>query len=127
MRVAMKPLTERSNDVSKVAFCLNGDGIVTLAGDNRRKIIYAIDATDLSIVRHIPNDADINGSDIVTLAYLSYLYTLRLADTRMMRRLTSVPREVITTTRDNVFMSYDMVKYKIATIRCVLQRLTPND
>jgi len=124
--LAMRPLTERSTEtLDRISFCLNGSGIVILHGVERTKITYAIDATDLSIVKHIPCDVDVTGEDILNLAYLSYLYALRLADTRMMRRLTKVDRSVVTTTRDNVFLSFDMVKYKIATLRCVIQQLTP--
>ena len=123
----MKLLTDTAKTADRgVAYCLTDDGIVTLSGLERHRRVYGVDTTDLSITRHIPS-TELNGEDIFVLAYLSYLYTLRLADTRMMRRLTKVDRKVVTQTKDNVFMSPDMVKYKIATLRCVVQQLTPND
>lgn len=126
--LALKPLTEKSTATApRVSFGLSDDGIVTVYGDARQRTIYSIDALDLSITRHIPEDAEISGEDILVLGYTSYLYALRLGDTRMMRRLTSVSRDVVTRTRDSMFMSFDMVKYKMATLRCVIQRLTPQD
>ena len=126
--LAMCSLTERSTQQrDRVSFCLNGDGIAIVYGTQRLKTTYAIDATDLSIVKHIPTNTDMTGEDILILAYLSYLYALRLADTRMMRRLTKVDRTVVVATRDNMFMSFDMVRYKIATLRCIAQRLTPDN
>ena len=126
--LAMRALTEKStNTKDRISFCLNGDGIAIIHGTDRVRTTYAVDATDLSIVRHIPHDIDMTGEDILILAYLSYLYALRLADTRMMRRLTNVDRTVVVATRDSMFTSFDMVRYKIATLRCIAQRLTPQD
>ena len=122
----MRSLTEANTaEHPRIAFCLNGDGIVTLSGEARHRRVYAIDATELTIAKHIHAEEDITGEDVFIMSYLSYLYTLRLADTRKMRRLTKVSREVVTETKDKLFLSIDMVKYKIATMRCVAQKLTP--
>ena len=126
MRTILLPLTDKSSEKSyKLAFCLNNEGIVTVSGKNRVKRVHGVDVTSLSIVKHIPVDDSITQEDILILAYLAYLYTLRVVDTRAMRRLTKVPRQVVTDTKDSIFRSYDIVRYKIATLRCVYRSLSP--
>ena len=128
MRTILLPLTDKSSENSyKLSFCLNDEGIVTISGKKRVKKVHGVNVTDLSIVKHIPFDESLSQEDIFVLAYLAYLYTLRVVDTRTMRRLTKVPRQVVTDTKDNIFRSYDIVRYKIATLRCVYRSLTPKN
>ena len=125
----MVALTERSTSkVSRVAFRVSDEGLIALVGRRRERHVYNIDMFNMSITRAIPLKAiDITNTEAFTLIYLSYLYTLRLVNTKTMRRLTTVHRDVITTTKDRVFMSDNILKYKIATLRCVIQRLTPDN
>jgi len=127
----MRALTERSTDEkSRVAFRVRSDGLVVLVGLYREKHIYSVDLNRLSMMRHIPADMDTNDLDdyeIVRLLYQSYLYALRLSNTKTMRRLTSVPKDLVTGVRDNLFMSRDLLRYKIATMRCVIENLSPRD
>ncbi len=54
------------------------------------------------------------------------MYCLRLCHTRVMRRLVKTPREIISNYKDSLFSSLELTQYKIATMRCVVQRLLPN-
>lgn len=125
----MKPLTERgTKKIDRVAFRFSNEGLVTLTGSRKERHVYSVDLKRLSILRHIPTvDHEVDSSDALILGYLSYLYTLRLANTKMMRRLTTVHKDVVTVTKDKIFMSGDILKYKMATLRCITQGLTPND
>lgn len=126
MRNVLMPLTEKSTDNNfKLAFCLTDNGILTVSGRERKRTVHGVDVTNLSIIKHIPHDESLNCDDLLVLGYLSYLYILRLVDTRTIRRLTKVPRHVVSQTRDTLFRTYDIVRYKIATMRCVYQSLTP--
>lgn len=128
MRNILIPLTEKSTDNNhKLAFCLTDDGIITVSGKKRVRTVHGVDVTSLSIIKHIPHDDSLTCDDLLILGYLSFLYTLRLVDTRDMRRLTKVPRDVVTKTKDSIFRSYDLVRYKIATLRCVYRSLTPSN
>lgn len=125
----MKPLTVPScTDQPRVAFRMTDSGLVTLSGRRRERRLYDIDINRWSLTRHIPNkEHSIDSYDTVNLAYLGYLYTLRLADTKMIRRLTKVHKDVVTETKDNIFKSGDILQYKIATMRCAIDQLTPSN
>lgn len=125
----MKPLTERGTpSKDRIAFRLSNEGLVTLTGSRKERHVYSVDLNRLSILHHIPTiDHQVDSSDALILGYLSYLYTLRLANTKMMRRLTTVHKDVVTQTKDNIFKSDDIVSYKIATLRCVAMGLTPDN
>ena len=84
------------------------------------------------MINHVPSTIGVNVTELddyelIRLLYQAYLYALRLGDTKTMRRLTSVPKDLVTGTRDNLFLSRDLLRYKIATMRCALENLTPRD
>lgn len=127
----MVPLTEKSsNRISRVAFRISDEGIIALAGRRRERHVYNADLYNMSITRTLPAEIHTDSvpiTELFKLIYLSYLYILRIVNTKDMRRLTTVHRDVITATKDRVFMSDNILKYKIATLRCVIQKLTPDD
>lgn len=125
---ALKPLTVSTTmETPRVSYRLTDQGLVTFIGQRRERQFYSFDVTRLSLHRHIP-DAHLHKSkDLLKLCYLSYLYILRLANTKMIRRLTDVHKDVVTATKEAVFDSPELVNLKIATLRCVAQRLTPAD
>lgn len=125
----MVALTERSTDkISRVAFRISDEGLIALVGRRRDRHVYNIDMMNISITRALSiKDAEISNTEAFTLIYLSYLYILRIVNTKTIRRLTTAPRDVITDTKDRIFMSDNILKYKIATLRCVIQKLTPDN
>jgi hypothetical protein len=130
---AMKALTERSTeDKKRVAFRMGSNGLVVLVGMYREKHIYTVDINRLSMMKHIPTNIGVDvhalqDDEIIRLIYQAYLYALRLSNTKTMRRLTTVPKDLVTGMKDSLFMSRDILRYKIATMRCVLEDLTPRD
>lgn len=126
----MHPLTEKSTDeVARVAFRFRDDNsLVAIHGEYRERVMYDIDVRHLTLFRHLPTTSEpLTSRDAFSLIYQTYLYVLRLTDTRTIRRNTTVDRDVVTKARDNVFMSPDILSFKIATLRCVTQKLTPDD
>jgi hypothetical protein len=122
------PLTEKSTqERPRAGVGIADKGIVLYSGKKRERHVYGINIMDLSLVQHIPQETSMSGRDMLILIYSSYLYILRLTNTRSMRRLTSVPRNVVTETKENVFGSFDIISYKIATLRCLCKGLSPDD
>lgn len=121
-------LTERSTkDLSRVAFRFSNDGLITVSGKRRSRHIYSLDIYNIGITRCIPlSGTQLQSEEVFSLIYMCYLYTLRLTDTKKIRRyLPDLDRDLITQTKDNVFCSDAIVRYKIATMRCIVRRLTP--
>ena len=98
--------------------------VIVSAG--KRKHIYAADTSQLGILQHVPQEARGNSHAMVRLAYALYLYTLRIGDFNDMRRLHSVDATFMSGIKDSLFGSYNLVLYKLATIRCLLKHYNPN-
>lgn len=97
--------------------------LIVVVGKERR--IFPIDPLSLGIMSNIPGYKDKNPRDMLRLAYCLYKYTLRLAMVTDMKKLRAVPTNEITAIKDNIFTSYDLVLYKLATIKCVMRKLHP--
>lgn len=74
---------------------------------------------------NIPGFKDKSPRDMLRLGYCIYKYALRLAMVSDMKKLRAVPNNEITAIKDSIFTSYDMVLYKLATIKCVMRALNP--
>ena len=79
----------------------------------------------LGIAKHIPGYKTKNPRDVLRMGYCLYKYALRLSLVSDMKKLQAVPSSEITAIKDSIFTSYDLVLYKLATIRCVLKKLNP--
>lgn len=124
----MIALTEKSTDkVARVAFRISDVGLIAFVGKRRDRHVYSIDMMNISLMRTLPHEYEMSGNEMFSLIYLSYLYILRIVNTKTIRRLTTVHRDIVTKTKDRVFMSDGILKYKIATLRCVVQKLTPDN
>jgi len=125
----MVALTEKSTrNLRRVAFRISDEGLIALVGRRRERHVYNLDLFNISLTRAIPfSNNDISSTEAFSLIYLAYLYTLRIVNTKTIRRLTTVHKDVVTKTKDRVFMSDSILKYKIATLRCVIQKLTPDN
>lgn len=124
---ALRPLTIDSTKATpRVSYRLSDEGLVTFIGRQRHRVVYSFDVTRLSMFAAVPNSDQLKAKDILKLVYLTYLYTLRLANVKMIRRLTDVPYATVTTLRETVYGSVDLVRYKVATLRCVADRLSPD-
>lgn len=126
----LKSLTNRSERRDHVAFRMDTDGLIMVVGVRRERHIYTVDINNLTIMKHIPENLDIKVNalddfEIIRLIYQAYLYTLRLSNTKTMRRMSNLPKDLITGLKDNLFMSRDILRYKIATMRCVSEGLEP--
>lgn len=97
--------------------------IVISSGSGRE--YYSLDLNRVGLRRHIP-DQFITDSNLLRLIYQLYMYTLRLSDTTDIKKLRFLSKEDASSIRLAVFSSFDLVSYKIATLRCFYRRLKPS-
>lgn len=98
--------------------------VVVVVG--KQRYTYAVDPFKLQIVnKHLPVKEKRHPRNVLRMAYCLYKYTLRLSRVSDMKKLHAVDSSEITDIKNSIFSSYDMVTYKLATIKCVLKALHP--
>lgn len=118
-------LRKLKEEESSALFGIREENQVIVSTGKKRHIFVA-DPTQLGILRHVPDSAKIDQPSNIRIAYALYLYTLRVGRVNDMKRLHAVDKTQISMIKDNLFCSYDLVLYKLATIRCLLQNYNPN-
>lgn len=119
-------LRKLREDETSARFAIKDENQVIVSTGKKRHIFVA-DPTRLGILRHVPNHAKVNNYSNIRIAYALYLYALRVGRVNDMKRLHAVDNTHISEIKDNIFCSYDLVLYKLATIRCLLQNYNPTN
>jgi len=97
--------------------------ILVVIGKDR--YTYNVDPMQLGIMKHIPDFKNKNPRELLRMGYCLYKYALRLSRVTDMKKLQAVDLSEITAIKDSIFTSYDLVLYKMATIKCMLQKYHP--
>lgn len=100
--------------------------LVIAAGQKGKdRHIFPFNVTESTMLKHIPEHQKIESQELVFLIYMLYLYTLRLMFNRRIKKFSKIDKKIVDEAKDNVFASFDLVKYKIATMKCITRKLHP--
>lgn len=108
-------------------FRLRENRVIVIAVNNKKgRNLFPFDITQSSMVKHIVGHKNIESQDLTFLVYMMYLFTLRLVFNRRIKKFSKLDKSIVDDSRDKLFNSFDLVRYKIATMKCIVRKYNPN-
>ena len=100
--------------------------LVIAAGRNKHdRHIFPFNINESSMMKHIANHKDIDSQNLVFITYMMYLFTLRLIFNRRIKKFSKLDTSIVDSVRESIFSSFDLVRYKIATMKCIVRNVHP--
>ncbi len=110
----------------EAVFCLNHKReLIVHCGKKANRYVYVASLSNISMFRHMPAGLHLKDAELIRVYYVLYKYALRIGDSRELRKLTCLPKDILPTMREVMFSSREMVAYKLATLNCLMHNYLP--